>query len=178
MADGDPSPRQVPERFDQFDDAVRSIAELHSDHHGGTSVQQRVVNQISAVIGRPSFVALLAFGVAAWIGANLLALAVGRPAIDPPTFPWLQGAVNLFSLFIVALVLVAQKHADELNARRDIRTLELAILTEQKIAKVIELLEELRRDSPQVQDRVDQQADQMAQPAEYARPVRPGAGRR
>jgi hypothetical protein len=53
------------------------------------------------------------------------------------------GAVNLFSLFFVTLVLVAQKHGDELNAPRDIRTLELAILSEQKIAKVIQLLEGL-----------------------------------
>jgi hypothetical protein len=41
-------------------------------------------------------------------------------------------------------------HVDELNARRDSRTLELAMLTERKIAKVIELLEKLRRDSQQV----------------------------
>ena len=61
--------------------------------------------------------------------------------------------MNLFSLFIVTLVLAAQKHGDELNVHRDIRTLELAILSEQKIAKVIQLLEELLRDSPQVQDR-------------------------
>ncbi len=86
--------------------------------------------------------------------------------MDPPSFPWLQGVVNLFSLFIVTLVLVAQKHEDELNARREILTLELAILSERKIAKVIELLEELRRDSPHVVDRVDRQAEQMAQPAD------------
>ena len=49
----------------------------------------------------------------------------------------------MFSLFFVTLVLVAQKHGDELNAPRDIRTLELAILSEQKIAKVIQLLEGL-----------------------------------
>jgi uncharacterized membrane protein len=91
---------------------------------------------------------------------------MGRYAVDPPVFPWLQGVVNLISLFIVTLVLVAQKHEDELNGRREILTLELAILSERKIAKIIELLEELRRDSPQVVDRVDQQAEQMAQPAD------------
>ena len=160
MEEGTPSPRQAP---NQFDEAVRSVAELHSRHRGRTSVQQRVVNQISEVISRPSFLAVLAFGVAAWIGVNLIVVAFGHPAFDSPGFMWLQGAVNLFSLFIVTLVLVAQKHADELNARGDNRTLELAILSERKIAKVIELLEELRRDSPQVQDRVDRQADQMAQ---------------
>ena len=75
-------------------------------------------------------------------------------------------AIALFSLFAVMLVLVAQKHEDELNAHRDTLTLELAILSEHKIAKVIQLLEELRRDTPEVQDRVDQQAQQMAEPAD------------
>ena len=150
---------------DHIDEAVRSIAQLHSEHHGNTAPLQRLVNRISAVFARPYFVAFLTVGVSVWIGANLAALALGR-AVDPPPFPWLVSAMNLLSLFIVALVLVAQKHEDELNARRDILTLELAILSERKIAKVIELLEELRRDSPHIVDRVDRQADQMAQPAD------------
>ena len=39
-------------------------------------------------------------------------------------------------------------------------------MTEQKSAKVIELLEELRRDHPQIVDRIDHQADAMATPAD------------
>ena|SRR5271168_5229489 len=126
----------------------------------------RAVNRVTAFMARPYFVALMGVGIAGWIGANLIASAFGLQAIDTPAFQWLQGAANLFSLFIVMLVLVAQKHEDELNAHRDTLTLELAILSEHKIAKVIQLLEELRRDSPHVQDRVDHQADQMAEPAD------------
>jgi hypothetical protein len=36
---------------------------------------------------------------------------------------------------------------------------------EQKIARVIQLLEEFRRDSPQIHDRVDAEADKLATPA-------------
>ena len=42
----------------------------------------------------------------------------------------------------------------------------MVILSEQKIAKAVALLEELRRDTPSIQDRVDEQADKMAQPAD------------
>jgi uncharacterized membrane protein len=42
-------------------------------------------------------------------------------------------------------------------------------LSEQKTAKVIELLEEFRRDNPLVRDRVDQEADAMAQPSDPQR---------
>jgi uncharacterized membrane protein len=159
----DPVAPNVP---DHVDKAVRSVTQLHSDHHGRTTTSQRAVNRITGFMARPWFIALAALSVAAWIGANLMANTLGVRAIDAPGFPWLQGAVNLFSLFVVMLVLVAQKHEDELNARRDTLTLELAILSEHKIAKVIQLLEELRRDSPHVQDRDDPQAEQMAQPAD------------
>jgi uncharacterized membrane protein len=40
--------------------------------------------------------------------------------------------------------------------------LEATLLTEQKTRKIIELLEELRRDSPGVRDRRDLEAEQMA----------------
>ena len=39
-------------------------------------------------------------------------------------------------------------------------------MTEQKIAKVVALLEELRRDSPHLHDRVDELAEVMARPAD------------
>jgi hypothetical protein len=48
----------------------------------------------------------LAFVVAAWIGVNLIVVTFGRPAFGAQAFLRLQGAVNLFSLFIVTLVLV------------------------------------------------------------------------
>jgi uncharacterized membrane protein len=156
----------APEIPDHVDKAVRSLSQLHSDHHGSATNSQRWVNRITAFMARPWFIALVGLGVAVWIGANLMANRLGLPAVDAPAFPWLQGAANLFSLFIVMLVLVAQKHEDELNAHRDTLTLELAILSEHKIAKVIQLLEELRRDSPQIQDRVDPQAEQMSEPAD------------
>ena len=160
------SPYSGPNVPDHVDEAVRSVTQLHSDHHGRTTAPQRAVNRITAFMARPFFIALVGLSVVGWIGANLIASALGLQAIDGPAFVWLQGAANLFSLFVVMLVLVAQKHEDELNAHRDTLTLELAILSEHKIAKVIQLLEELRRDSPYVQDRVDRQADQMAQPAD------------
>jgi uncharacterized membrane protein len=49
---------------------------------------------------------------------------------------------------------------------REQLTLELAILSEQKTAKAIQLLEESRRDNPLIRDRVDHEAEAMAQPAD------------
>ena len=162
MTDDSPEPNFP----DHVDEAVRSVTQLHSDHHGKATTPQRAVNRITALMARPWFITVVGLGVAVWIAANLSASRLGLQAIDPPPFPWLEVAATLFSLFVVMLVLVAQTHEDELNGHRDTLTLELAILSEHKIAKVIQLLEELRRDSPHVQDRVDSQAEQMAEPAD------------
>jgi len=147
---------------DHVGEAVGSVAELRSKHHGRATRSQRLVNRMTGLLAQPATIAFLGLAVVTWMSANSLASALGLPAIDPPAFPWLQGVAELFSVFIVMLVLVTQKHEDELNAHRDTLTLELAILSEHKIAKVIQLLEELRRDSPHVPDRVDSQADEMA----------------
>jgi uncharacterized membrane protein len=40
------------------------------------------------------------------------------------------------------------------------------LLTEQKTLKIIELIEELRRDSPEVDDRIDPEAERMATKAD------------
>jgi uncharacterized membrane protein len=151
---------------DHVGKAVRSVTQLHSEHHGRATSPQRAVNNVAAVMGRPWFIALVGFIVVAWAAANLIAARLGVGAIDPPPFAWLEVAATLFSLLLVVLLLVAQKHEDELNAHRDTLTLELAILSEHKIAKVIQLLEELRRDSPHVHDRDDPQAQQMSEPAD------------
>jgi uncharacterized membrane protein len=151
---------------DHVDKAVRSVTQLHSEHRGKTTAPQRTINRVAALVGRPRFLVLIALGFVVWMAGNLSASSYGVQPIDPPPFAWLEIAATLFSLFLVVLLLAAQKHEDELNAHRDTLTLELSILTEHKIAKVIQLLEELRRDSPHIQDRDDLQAEQMAEPAD------------
>jgi uncharacterized membrane protein len=162
MADDSPE-RTFP---DHVDKAVRSVSQLHSQHHERTPAPQRAVNRMAASMGRPRFIVLAVFSATVWIAVNLMASRFGLEAVDPPPFPWLELTATLFSLLLVMLVLVAQRHEDQLNAHRDTLTLELAILSEHKIAKVIQLLEELRRDSPHIEDRDDPQAMQMAEPAD------------
>jgi uncharacterized membrane protein len=78
----------------------------------------------------------------------------------------LAGAASLASLNLVVLIVTTQSRDDRLSQRRELLILELAILSEQKITKVIALLEELRRDHPEVRDRVDKMADDMARSAD------------
>ena len=97
---------------------------------------------------------------------NGLAAALGYRALDPPPFAWLAGSASLASLYLVILILTTQRGDERLTQRRELLNLELTILSEQKIAKVVALLEELRQDSPHLRDRVDEIAEAMSRPAD------------
>jgi uncharacterized membrane protein len=160
----DPSPPPV--LPGHVEETIRSIARLHAEHHGAASTPQRVIDRLTGLVGQPSFIGALLGAIAAWIGLNLLAAALGHRPVDPPPFVWLNGAVSLISLMMVVLILGSQRHEEQIAQHRELLTLELAILSEQKTAKVIQLLEEVRRDNPLIHDRVDREADAMARPAD------------
>ena len=110
---------------------------------------------------------MILFGaIITWIGANLAAIWAGLPPVDPPPFQWLQGAATITADFIAALILTTQRREDGLTRHRDQLTLELGILSERKTTKIIELLEELRRDNPLLEDRSDNLAVAMAIPTD------------
>ena len=60
------------------------------------------------------------------------------------------------------MILGRQRREDKLAAHRDRSTLDLAILSERKSAKIIQLLEEIRSDSPNLFNRVDRGANAMS----------------
>ena len=149
-----------------IEETIQSIAGLNAAHHANATGHQRAVGRITSLLGRASFIATLTtFGVG-WVGLNWVAFALGYRAFDPPPFAWLAGASSLASLYLVILILTTQRGDDLLTQRRELLNLELTILSEQKIAKVVALLEELRHDSPHLHNRVDELAEVMAQPAD------------
>ncbi len=70
---------------------------------------------------------------------------------------------SVAALFVTVLILSTQRREDELADRREQLTLRLAILGAQKTAKIIALLEELRRDSSTLHNREDRQARAMSE---------------
>ena len=145
-----------------IEDTLRAIAKLHADHRQSAGSLQRTVERLTAFIGRPLFIAVLTVLVATWMGGNLAFGTAGLPAWDAPPFSWLQGATGLLALYVTILILATQRREDQLAGYREQLTLELAILSEQKSAKIIALLEEMRRDSPSLRNRVDDEAAAMS----------------
>jgi uncharacterized membrane protein len=141
---------------------VQAIAKLHAEHQERATPFQRFTEDLTDRAGRPNFVVLLMVAVVGWIALNLAMVGLGRRPLDEPPFAGLELAVSLAALFMAVLILSTQRRDDELASRRDQLTLELAILSDQKAAKIIELLEELRRDDPTIRNRVDHDAAAMS----------------
>lgn len=163
MPDSDEAPSILPIHIDE---TIQAISRLHAEHHASATRHQRIVDHITSFLSRPSFIAVLSVIVLGWMGANLILALFRYPPFDSPPFPGLACAASLASLYFVALILTTQRRDDRLSRRRELLTLELAILNQQKTGKVIALLEELRRDTPIIHDRVDEQANVMARPAD------------
>jgi len=148
-----------------IEETIQAIARLQAQHHRNATPLQHAVERLTALIGRTTFVGGLTVVLAAWIGGNLLAGRLHLPALDAPPFNGLQGACGVLALYITVFILSTQRRENELSELREQLNLELVITNEQKTAKVIQLLEELRRDMPQVSNRRDAEADAMAHPA-------------
>jgi uncharacterized membrane protein len=143
-------------------ETIQAIALLHAEHHRKSSFSERVADQATAFVGRPVFLLILIFAAMAWIGFNLLVRAGGGAPPDPPPFACLGLILSISGLLVAVLILVTQRRADRFADLREQMTLEATLLTEQKTRKIIELIEELRRDSPQIVDRLDQEAEEMS----------------
>lgn len=148
------------------EDTVEAVARFHSAHEADAGLLQRLVERVTRRAGSPGFIALLTVLFVSWMALNFGLLASGRKPVDDPPFFWLQGATALTALYMTVFILTTQRREDKLAALRDQLTLELSILSEQKSAKIIELLEELRRDDPNISDRRDEHADALSTPAD------------
>ena len=167
MTSEDPSaPKEGQAVPPHVEDTVQAVARFHATHHADASLLQRMIEQITRRAGSPAFIVLLAALVVSWIALNLALMALGRTPVDAPPFFWLQGAVTLTALFMTVIILTTQRREDKLAGLRDQLTLELSILSEQKSAKIIDLLEEMRRDDPHITDRTDEHADALSKPAD------------
>ena len=141
---------------------VQAIAEVHAQHYQRTPRLQRMVGMTTAAVGRPVAALMLTIIVAAWVSSNLALMWTGRQPWDPPPFAFLTGGASLLGLYVVILILATQRYDDELARQREQLTLEIAILSEQKTAKIIQLLEQMRQDSPHLETRTDHEAKVMS----------------
>ncbi len=148
---------RVPEHVEA---SVESIADIDRRSERSVSQTQRRIEQTTAALGRPAATFAILALVIVWMVANL---ALGRHALDPPPFQGMQTATTLSALLMTTIILTAENRRNRQAERRAQLSLQMTTLTEAKVAKLIELVEQVRLDSPHLENRHDPQAQEMTE---------------
>ncbi len=140
---------------------LETIVEHQLHIEQGMGQHQRSIETITRNVGRPRFLYSIMLVIVLWISAQGVLSLWGKASLDPPPFFWLQGGIGLTALLMTTMVLISQNRQEKHTEQRRHLDLQVALLVEQKVTKVIALVEELRRDLPNVQNRQDAQAEVM-----------------
>jgi uncharacterized membrane protein len=148
---------------EHVNDNIQAVHELHQKSARGVHRGQRVVESLTRYLGKPRTLYVLLAGVLVWISYNQsLSVAGGRPFDSPPYF-YLQGVIAVYAAFMTTIVLITQNRQTKEVERNAHLGFQVNLLAEQRTAKIIALLEELRRDLPNVRNRVDPVAEALQQ---------------
>jgi uncharacterized membrane protein len=154
---------QVPAHINE---TIVAMTKMHAAQKRAAHPVQKKIAQAISALGRPAVLLILTAIVAGWIGTNLVLMALGHTPPDPPPFAYLEDATSLAALYLATTIVITQRHEDNMATCRDQLTLQLALLADQKSAKIIRLLEELRRNDPDQSSDPDHEAEAMAKPAD------------
>lgn len=165
---GKRTPLDEPNLTSHVHQNVENIGVLVSKAERKITRHQRAVERFTRSIGRPRTLYVVVTMVIVWTAGNLAAPSLGLPRVDEPPFFWLQGVIALAALLTTLMVLTAQNRHLQLAEQRAHLDLQVNLLAEQKVAKLIALIEELRRDLPGVTDRRDSVAERMQEPVNPA----------
>jgi uncharacterized membrane protein len=137
---------------------IEAVLEFYTREDQKISWSQRLLERLSQAIVKPAYLGFILAFVLLWVSANGALNSLGRGVFDPPPFFWLQGLIGLGALLTMIVILAKQNRLSRLAEQRAHLDLTVTLLTEQKTAKLIDLVEELRRDLPSVRDRHDPEA--------------------
>ena len=155
------SGRTITELADVLDQDIETIVEMRVRAESKVGQHQRFIERLTNILGRPLSIYILLTLVTVWILLNLSARLLGLGILDAPPFPWLQDTMSIGAFFMTIVIFTAQNRQAKAEEQRRHLDLQINLLTERKVSKMIGLLEDLRRDMPHVANRIDTEATAM-----------------
>ena len=155
----DPLPQSVSEN-------IGTIAEYCERNEAQVTTAQKLVEKVSLFLGSPSYFAVNILFIVCWLAWNSLAPVFDLNQVDEPPFYWLQGFVSLNAFIISTTVLIRQNRMSKLAERNAHLDLQISLLSDEKTSKLIAMLEEIRRESPNLMNKPDREAEELAKPAD------------
>lgn len=141
---------------------VEVISNHQDQQIQNATAHQRGLDKIAAIFGQPQF---LYFQIVLFTIWGIYSHLVNQNVLPKnlPLFDFSEKWLEVAGLLISTGVLIYQTRQEKLSEERSNLALQINLLTEQKIAKLISLVEELRIDLPDVKNRDDLEAEAMKQ---------------
>ena len=141
---------------------IETVISLQADQERKVPMGERILGKVAAAFGRARFLySQLAFFSLWGLASHLVPSTLAQ--WDLPIMDLQNHGLDMAALLITTGVLVRQTQQDKIAERRSHLMLQINLLNEQKIAKVIGLIEELRADMPDIVNRFDWEASIMQQ---------------
>lgn len=118
---------------------IETIIRLEEEQSQRRPLSERVSDAIGTFVGRPLFVLIHAAWFVAWAAVNA-GLVPGVPRFDPYPFSLLCMIVSLEGVLLTTFVLIKQNRMSQRADRRSHLDLQVNMLAEQEVSKVIEML--------------------------------------
>lgn len=104
----------------------------------------RLADSLTEKCGSPTFLVLNTLFFVVWIAWNS-GVIPGIVAFDPYPFGFLTMAVSLEAIFLSIFVLISQNRSAKTSTIRDEVNLQVNLITEQEVTKILHLLADMRK---------------------------------
>ncbi len=123
---------------------IAALIEVRARNERARSTSDRIVDGIARFCGSLKFVWIHAAILVAWITINL-ELVPFVPAFDPFPFVMLAAAASVEAIFLSTFILISQNRMQRLAEKRAELDLQINLLAEHEITRLIELSERIAR---------------------------------
>jgi uncharacterized membrane protein len=127
---------------------------------------QNAIERISRFFGSPAYFAFSLVFIVLWIAVNSFGVHEHWRHVDAPPFFWLQGLVSSNALLLTVAVLIRQNRMAHVAEHRAHLDLQINLLTEQKVTKLLQIIDELRPDLSAQRGGTDAEVTEMSKPAD------------
>lgn len=123
-------------------DNIHAVARLEKDQEHERPISDRIGDAIGTFAGTITFVLLHLAWFVLWATVNT-GLVPGLPSFDPYPFALLTMLVSMEGVLLTTFVLIKQNRASQRADRRDHLDLQINLLTEKEVTKLIQMLEHI-----------------------------------
>jgi uncharacterized membrane protein len=129
---------------------------------------QLSIERVSSFFGSPAYFGFAIAFIGVWIVANGVCASLGWKHVDAPPFFWLQGIVSANALLLTIAVLIRQNRMSLQAGHRAHLDLQVNLLTEQKVTKILQVLQQQHSKSSLHSGALDSEGTDLAKPADPA----------